>query len=87
VQAAATAAGDSVRVEFASTKPLDRATLITTADIGFTGNRKWTESAATLEQRGDQWVVTAPLPASTTAWFVNVRAGDLVASSDYQERK
>jgi hypothetical protein len=76
-----------VRVEFALTKPLDRATLITTTDSGFTGNRKWTESAAALEQRGDGWFVTASFPAGTTAWFVNVDSGDLVASSDYQERK
>lgn len=87
VQTATTTADDTVRVEFASTKPLDRATLIATADGGFTGNRTWTESPASLEQRGDGWLVTAPLPAGTTAWFVNIHTGDLVASSDYQERK
>ena len=87
MQTAATAAGDTVRVEFASTKPLDRATLITTTDAGFTGNCTWTESPASMERQGDGWIVTAPLPAGTTAWFVNVHSGDLVASSDYQERK
>jgi hypothetical protein len=87
VQTAAAAAGNTVRVEFASTKPLDKATLITTADGGFTGNRKWTESPAALERRDDRWIVTAPLPAGTTAWFVNVQHRDLVASCDYQECK
>lgn len=87
VQTAATAEGDTVRVEFASTKPLDRAALITTTDVGFTGNRTWTESPASVERQGDGWIVTAPLPAGTTAWFVNVHSRDLVASSDYQERK
>ena len=76
-----------MRVEFASTKPLDRATLITTTDAGFTGNCTWTESPASMERQGDGWIVTAPLPAGTTAWFANVHSDDLVASSDYQERK
>jgi dienelactone hydrolase len=87
VQTAATATDDAVRVEFTSTKPLDHATLVTTADGGFTGNRTWTVSPAELEHRGDRWLVTASLPAATTAWFVNVHRGDLVASSDYQERR
>jgi cephalosporin-C deacetylase-like acetyl esterase len=77
----------SVQVTFTSTKPLDRAALIATSDSGFTGNRKWIESSATIEKRGDDWLVTAPLPAGTTAWFVNARSGGLTASSDYQERK
>lgn len=86
VQTAAAVAGDTASVEFAVTRPLERATLITTADGGFSGSRTWTESPARLEQRGDRWLVTAPLPPDTTAWFVNVHRGDLVASSDYQER-
>lgn len=86
VQTDATAADDAVRVAFTSTKPLDRATLVTTADNGFTGNRTWSVSPAELEQRGDRWLVTASLPAGTTAWFVNVHHGELVVSSDYQER-
>lgn len=77
----------SVQVMFTSTKPLDRAVLIATSDSGFTGNRKWIESSATIEERGGEWLVTAPLPAGTTAWFVNARSGGLTASSDYQERK
>jgi dienelactone hydrolase len=85
VQTVATRDTNAVRVEFASTKPLDKATLITTADGGFTGKRTWTESPAALERHGDGWLATATLPAGTTAWFVNVHQGDLVASSDYQE--
>ena len=77
----------SIQVMFTSTKPLDRAVLITTSDSGFTGNRKWIESSATIEKRGDDCLITAPLPAGTTAWFVNARSGGLTASSDYQERK
>ncbi|MCY2976906.1 MAG: acetylxylan esterase [Planctomycetota bacterium] len=78
---------DTVRVVFASTKPLDQAMLISTTETGFTGNRKWTESTATVEKQGAGWLVTDQLPAGTTAWFVNVRSGGLTASSDYQEKK
>ena len=77
----------SVQVTFTATKPLDRALLISTTDSGFTGKRKWTESSAIVEKRDKSWLVTAPLPAGTTAWFVNARSGELTASSDYQERK
>jgi dienelactone hydrolase len=76
-----------VQVEFAATKPLDRALLISTTDNGFTGKRQWTESPAIVEKHDKGWLVTAPLPAGTTAWFVNARSGELTASSDYQERK
>ena len=87
VQTGAKLESDTVRVEFAATKPLDRALLISTTDSGFTGKRQWTESSAIVEKRDKGWLVTAPLPAGTTAWFVNARSGELTASSDYQERK
>jgi dienelactone hydrolase len=73
------------RVELTAAKPLERAALIWTKDTGFTGSRKWTQSPAELAKDGDRWLVTADLPEGTTAWFVNVRSGDLTASSDYQE--
>jgi len=76
---------ETVRVSLRSVKPLDRATLIWTQDLGFTGNRKWTKSPANLLRENDNWLVNAPLPAGTTAWFVNVGSGDLTASSDFQE--
>jgi hypothetical protein len=75
----------AVHVQFTSTKPLDRAVLIATTDTGFTGNRKWTESPAVLEERKSGWLVSASLSPGTTAWFVNVRSGGLTASSDFQE--
>ena len=76
-----------VYVEFSSSKKLDRAVLISTTDIGFTGDRKWIETPAKIEQRDVGWVATSPLPAGTTAWFVNTHSGDLTASSEYQETK
>ena len=75
------------QVTFLATRPLDRAGLIATTDTGFTGNRKWAESPANLENLAKEWRVTAPLPPGTTAWFVNVRSSGLTASSDYQETK
>jgi len=87
LQTSAQLESGTVRVEFAATKPLDRALLISTTDTGFTGKRKWIESSAIVQKRDKGWLVTAPLPAGTTAWFVNARSGELTASSDYQERK
>jgi len=70
-----------------STKPLDRAFLVSTTDTGVTGDRKWIESPAALEKSGNVWRCAAPLPEDTTAWFINVRSGKLTASSDYQEER
>ena len=77
--------GTSLEVVYSSSKPLDRAVLISTTDIGFTGNRKWIESPARLQRSDRQCVVTANLPKETTACFVNVKAGDLTVSSEYVE--
>ena len=75
----------TVRVRFNAAKPLDGASLLWTSDSGFTGSREWRQSAAELSRDGDAWLVTADLPDVATAWFVNVRSGDLTASSDYHE--
>ena len=79
------ATGTWLEVVFSSSKPLDRAVLISTTDTGFTGSREWIESPAQLQRSDGQWVVTAKLPKETTACFVNVKAGDLTASSEYVE--
>jgi dienelactone hydrolase len=75
------------RVKFATAKTPERAMLISTADSGFTGGRIWSETAATVEQQAGTWVVSAPLPPGTTAWYMNIRCGALTASSDYQETR
>ena len=87
VQRSAAVAGRAVRVVFESAKPLDGAVLVSTTGSGFTGDRTWAESAASLARGDGGWIVTAPVPAGTTAWFVNVRSGGLTASSDYREEK
>ena len=76
---------NTAEVSFVSSKPLERAVLISTADVGFTGSRKWIETPATIEKQGNEWKIKAGLPTSSTGWFVNVQSGDLTASSDYQE--
>ncbi|MFC7337751.1 acetylxylan esterase [Haloferula chungangensis] len=76
----------NARVEFRSKKPFEKALLVTTSDSGITGGREWQESPAELSKDGDTWVVTATLPEKTTAWFVNLKSGDLTASSDFQEQ-
>jgi len=58
---------------------------VSTTDRGFTGSRAWTETPATLVREGAVWRAAAALPAGSTAWFMNVRAGGLTMSSDFQE--
>lgn len=86
-QTASSVKGSKVTVEFRSEKPLKDPLLISTVDEGITGGRKWSESAAVLKRQGDRWVVKATLPKGTSAWFVNLKSGDLTVSSDYQELK
>ena len=85
VQTTVGADGKTARVSFTSTKPLDRATLVSTTDSGITGSRKWLESPAKLEEKDGRWHATAILSEGTTAWFINVQSGVLVSSSDFQE--
>jgi dienelactone hydrolase len=77
--------GSEAKVKFYSTKVLSSASLISTADIGVTGDRIWTEETATLTNLGSNiWQVTATLPTGVTGWYVNTVSGDLVMSSGYQ---
>jgi dienelactone hydrolase len=85
VQTTAGANGKTARVAFTSSKPLDRATLVSTTGSGITGSRTWLESPAKLEGKGGGWHANATLSEGTTAWFINVHSGALVSSSDFQE--
>ena len=73
-------------MEFHSNHPLEQAVLVSTTDRGFTGRREWRETPAELVRAGANWTASAPLPADTTAWFINARNGNLTLSSEYQER-
>lgn len=84
-QVSVAAEGASTQAVFTSAKPIDRAVLISTSDTGITGERRWAQTPATLEQRGERWHVSATLPPDTTAWYINLRSGGLTTSSDYQE--
>ncbi|MDE0104340.1 MAG: acetylxylan esterase [Bryobacterales bacterium] len=75
----------TVRVQMTAAKHLDSASLVWTGDLGFTGSREWAQSPAELTRNGGTWLVTAALPDIATAWFVNVRSGELTASSDYEQ--
>lgn len=77
--------GDIARARFRSTKAVEKAVLVSTTDAGITGERRWTETPASLERAPDHTSVEATLPPGTTAWFINLHAGGLVASSDYFE--
>lgn len=84
-QVSVSAEGASAQAVFTSAKLIDRAVLVSTTDTGITGERRWVQTPASLEQRGKHWHVSATLPPDTTAWYINLRSGDLTASSDYQE--
>ena len=70
---------------FTSDRAFDRAVLVSTIDVGFTGTRRWLETTAALSQADGQWHASALLPAGTTAWFMNLISGNLTVSSEYQE--
>lgn len=84
--AAKTESGTAIAV-FHSTKPITRAVLVSTTDKGFTGTRKWVESPAMAASGGGGTTASAPLPAGTTAWYINAYADKLTLTSDYQEIK
>ncbi len=86
LQQSATLSDNVAEVTFSSTKTLDSAELVSTDDVGHTGDRTWTQTAATLvDNGGGNYTITATLPRYTTAWFINGLSGSLVASSDFQE--
>ena len=87
VQVDAALLGANCQVTFQSTEALAAAILVSTTDRGVSGGRKWVETPAKLARNGANWTATADLPTGSTAWFINVQSGDLVASSDYQEVK
>lgn len=73
------------RIHFKSTKPIEKATLVYTTDRGITGSRSWNETPCQFELLNGQVTVDVKIPPGTTAWFVNLHSGDLIASSDYME--
>lgn len=74
-----------VEVIFASSRPIERAELWQTADTGYTGTRTWSSIPADVTVRSDSIHLSAELPPGSRAWFFNVHAGDLVASSEFVE--
>ena len=75
--------GGTLTAVFHSTKPLNVATLTSTTGTGDTSKRQWIETAAVLKQENGKWIATAAVPQGTTACFMNVSSGKLVATSDY----
>jgi dienelactone hydrolase len=71
--------------EFSSQRPIRSATLIYTADAGFTGRRRWQVAPAQLDGDGTRIRVSAPLPPGTRAFFFNLDAGGPTASSEFTE--
>ena len=87
VQTAASIQSNHVQASFRASKTLNGAALVSTTDGGVSSARQWLESPAQLLNDGSVWTASADLPAATTAWFINVNSGDLIASSDYQQTK
>lgn len=72
-------------VDWRSDRKADRAVLLSTTDAGFTGNRRWTQTAVNLEQKDNRVRASATLPEGTRAYFFNVHCGALTASSEWME--
>lgn len=91
IQMDASVADEQFCVVFSSQRKIDEAVLIWTSDEGVTGSRNWVESPAELQRQserqlqGEVWTVTSSIPPSATAYFINVRSGGCVVSSQYQE--
>jgi dienelactone hydrolase len=86
VQQSATLNSNAAEVVFQTLETLDSASLVSTIDVGVTGERTWTETAASLVDNGDgTCTASATLPDYTTAWFINGLNGTKIVSSDYQE--
>ena len=78
--------GNLAEVVFESERTLDRVVLVSTVDAGIAGSKKWHEAEAEVTEEGEyQWRVQVTIPVGTTAWFINVRSGELTVSSDYQQ--
>lgn len=86
VQVSADATEAIVEVVFDSLQELDTAYLVSSNESGPTGEREWMETKASLSESNGLWKITAKLPEDTTGWFVNVKSGDLTASSKYLEQ-
>jgi dienelactone hydrolase len=78
------AAGGLREVLFASDRTPDRAVLVSTGDDGFTGDRRWTESPASLRPEGGGFAVSAAVESGARAWYFNIFSGDLVASVGWE---
>lgn len=87
LQTAAKLEGENFQVTFDSTKSPESAVLVSTTDSGPAGLRKWIQTPATLSMNGDRWIAGAAIPQGSTAYFINIKAGKLTASSDYFEIK
>lgn len=53
------------RVSFDSSKPIDKVTLVTTTDTGFTGLRTWNETEVGFKQNQSRVIVDVSLPQGT----------------------
>ena len=54
---------------------------------GFHRHCRWMTAPAQFKQKRNHVSVEAVLPPGTTAWFVNLHCGDLIASSDFFETR
>ncbi|CAA6679898.1 MULTISPECIES: acetylxylan esterase [unclassified Lentimonas] len=86
LQKSAKQRGAVYKVIFQSSKSLDSAELVSTVDSGVTGSRQWVQTPlkAPLAD-GARWTVTADIPTGSTAWYINVKSGELISSSDFYQ--
>lgn len=77
--------GNTFTATFKSTKPITECELVYATTKVVTGSRDWQVVTANAQKQGDRWVATAQLPKGASSWFLNVKSGNLIGSSDFQE--
>jgi len=75
-------AGGEVVAEFDSSKVVEKAELVYTADTGLTTNRDWRKGDARVTRRGSRVEVRAEIPTGTRAAYILLHGGGLHGSSE-----
>jgi len=75
--------GSIVSADFDSSRPIERAVILTTVDTGYTGKRQWAIMPAELQEKSGRVHVSARLGQGVRAYFFNLQSNEGITSSEY----